>query len=139
MLGNENDAALALAGSLELIGEGCTRRVYIDDARKVVYKVEHFDMAVHTANYDEIERSHIVTPHPIVVPTMHLFDNGVLAMEYVNGTMAGECYCLPNEVCDDTCMSEDILSVLRTISPDAGTWGNTVWKDGLLYLIDLGH
>ena len=139
MVGNENDAALALAGSLELIGEGCTRRVYIDNARKVVYKVEHYDLAEHNANTDEYALGDIVTPHPIVIPNMHLFDNGVLAMEYVDGSMAGECYCAKDEVCDETCMDEDILSVLRVIAPDCVTWGNTIWKDGLLYLIDLGH
>jgi hypothetical protein len=141
MVGNENDANLALAGRLELLGAGCTRKVYIDDAHEVVYKVEHFEQEVsHTSNYDEYALSDIVLPEPLIIPAMTLYDNGVLAMEYVSGGyMSGECYCTQDEECDDTCMPESLLSILRTISPDCGTWGNSIWKDGKLYLIDLGH
>lgn len=140
MTGNETEAEQALAGTLEYLGKGCTRIVYINESRTVVYKVEHFDSEPdHTSNYDEYALSDITLPEPFVIPNMTLYPNGVLAMDYIDGLMAGECFCTASETCQDDCHPSHIVDKLMTVSPDCATWGNTVWKDGKLYLIDLGH
>jgi len=142
MVGNENDATLALAGSLEFLGEGCTRRVYIDDAHTVVYKVEHFDQEVaHTSNYDEVETAARATvlPDNVRIPAMTLYPNGVLAMEYIDGNPLGECFCTADEECYDDCLSSDMVDKLSKVSPDCISWGNVILREGIYYLVDLGH
>lgn len=142
MVGNENDAARALTGDLEFLGEGCTRRVYVDNDRAVVYKVEHFDTEVdHTSNYDEVEtaaRLMGTLPSGYALPNMTLYDNGVLAMDYIDGELLGECFCVQGEE-HLYCLPEHMASFLSTVSEDCLTWGNTCMRDGILYLIDLGH
>jgi hypothetical protein len=135
MVGNENDAALALSGNLPMIGEGCTRRVYLSDG--VVYKVEYFDTVHHTSNADEYAlASTLVVPAGMAIPNVTLYPNGVLAMEYVDGEYRGECYCLPNEE-HYGCHDDETTARLSEIGLDVPTWGNTVYRDGMLWLIDL--
>ena len=139
MVGNAKDAARALAGSLRLIGEGCSRYVYVSDDETVVYKVHRYDeVPEHSTNSDEYARRNLVVPKPLAVPPMTLYPNGVLAMPYYRGTMAGECFCTPNESHDDTCLPSHLVDMLYTVGEDCATWGNTVWCGETLYLIDLG-
>lgn len=140
MIGSEIEAEAALAGTLELLGEGCSRYVYINPSKTVVYKVEHYENGAHSCNESEFSRAGIVLPPPIVIPDMFLFPNGVLAMEYVEGTMAGECNCAwTGEEHDETCLPDELVDEVTKISSDAATWGNSVWQNGSLFLIDLGH
>ena len=135
MIGNEHDAAMALAGTLPMIGEGCTRRVYVSG--DVVYKVV-YDADYPNTNRREYETGQSLTVPPgMAVPAMTLYPNGVLACEYIVGEYMGECYCVRGE--DHMgCLPAETVTILNTISLDCATWGNTCMRDGILYLIDLG-
>lgn len=139
MIGNEQHAAQALAGTLEFLAEGSTRDCYIADG--IVYKVDCTD---EQTNIDEYRNAtSLVAPDPFVIPPVHLFANGVLSMPYIQGVLSGECssnlFDLP---CEDegACMPETVRDIAYTIGQDIATWGNTIYVgDGLYYLIDLGH
>lgn len=134
MVGNANDAARALAGTLPMIGEGCTRRVYVSG--DVVYKVE-YDPDYPNVNAHEYDvASTLTVPPGMAVPAMTLYPNGVLACEYIVGEYMGECYCVRGEA-HMGCHDADTVKILNTISLDCATWGNTCMRDGTLYLIDL--
>lgn len=142
MVGNAQDAKRALTGELTYLGEGCTRVVYISDDKTVVYKVERHDLEIdHTSNADEIEAITSLTGKletGYALPKARLFANGVLAMEYIDGDYLGECYCVGGEE-HYACLTSEQESYLSTFGLDALTWGNTCRRDGVIYLIDLGH
>lgn len=138
-IGTREHAALALEGSIPLIGEGCTREAYLFD--NVVYKVE---LAI-GANHDEFTnaaRVRSTVPFPFVVPDMELYYIGsscVLAMPFIDGQATGECigeWLGTGCDCDGACMSPEIADMAKAINGDSLSWGNTILKDGLYYLID---
>jgi len=139
-IGNANDAARAIAGDFDFIGEGCTRHAYVHNG--IVYKVED----VPGANYSEYEnasRVRATVPFPFVVPDMELHYVGnscVLAMPFVEGNPTGECigeYLGTGCDCDDPCMPHDIAYQANAINGDALSGGNTIkGNDGMDYIID---
>lgn len=138
MIGNEQHAAQALAGTLEYLAEGSTRDCYIADG--IVYKVDCGD---ELTNVDEYHNAtSIDVPAPFVIPPVYLHSNGVLAMPYIQGVLSGECSSnLLDLPCEDDgeCMPETVRDIAYTIGQDIATWGNTVRVGELYYLIDLGH
>lgn len=138
--GTAHDAARAIAGDLTYLGEGCMRRTYVNDG--IVYKVE---MAP-GANYSEYENAAAIratVPDPFVIPEMSLHYVGntcVLAMPFIDGDLTGECigdYLGLGCDCPTPCMTPDIAHVANSINGDALSWGNTIVKDGVYYIIDL--
>lgn len=138
-IGTAHHAARALDGDLDFIGEGCTRHAYVYEG--IVYKVEDVPGA-NASEYENAARVRATVPFPFVVPDMELHYVGnscVLAMPFIDGTPTGECigaYLGTGCDCDDTCMSADIAHTANSINGDALSWGNTIVKDGLYYIID---
>lgn len=138
--GNATDAARAIAGDLDYIGEGCMRTVY--RCGDIVYKVEN---AI-GANADEYRNAAAIratVPYPFVIPDMSLHYVGsacVLAMPFIDGEPTGECigdFIGTGCDCDSPCMSPEIAYAANAINGDALSWGNTIVKDGTYYIIDV--
>lgn len=138
-IGDVATAARAIAGDLDYIGEGCARIAYVHDG--IVYKVE----TAIGANYDEYTNAMAVratVPFPFVVPDMSLHYVGtscVLAMPFIDGNATGEClgdFLGIGCDCDNPCMPADIASKASAINGDSLSWGNTIYRDGLYYMID---
>lgn len=141
MIGNEEDAALALEGEAEYVGEGCTRTVYrVGD---VVYKVEVHPGANNSEYLNGLDLRENV-PASVIIPPMSLyFDGKVLAMPYIEGETRDECmarYVNTPDACDHTaCYDDETHTMLSRINYDAVSYGNVVYRGGFYYMIDLGH
>lgn len=139
MTGNLTDAARALAYDGEIIGEGSSRIVFrIND---IVYKVLTYDDVYFNANAAEYENiSTFVDNEMVRVPRSTYFDDiDVIAMEYVEGTPVGECYCLAGEK-HYRCLTP----IEREIIADTGmtdmSYGNIIRdNNGMLNIIDFGE
>lgn len=132
-------AHAALTGDLPYLGEGCTRVTYVWEG--IVYKVETAIGANHD-EYTNAMAARATVPYPFVVPDMTLHYVGtscVLAMPFIDGTATGECigsWIGTGCDCDGACMPADIADTARRINGDALSWGNTIYRDGLYYMID---
>jgi hypothetical protein len=139
MIGNETDAARALAGVGEYVGEGHTRTVYrIGD---VVYKVARHSASENVTEYDNANELRPHTPDNVVVPEMslhHVAGTIVLAMPFINGKSMGECMGQYGMDCDHSdCYSPGMRNALDDLNNDATSYGNVIHSDGIYYLIDL--
>jgi hypothetical protein len=140
MTGNEIDAKSALMGFGEFIGSGCDRRAYL--INNVVYKVQQRNRF--RANEVEFEnfRDHEETDR-IKFPANHLYyidGNAVMAMEYIDGTCVGECYCIEDlEACNETCLDELEVNDLLELGMTDICYGNVIRKDSFLYIVDFGE
>lgn len=139
MIGNETDAHDALHGRGREIGEGCSRRAVMING--IVYKIPL--MGGSRANVIEFERANAMrgtTPDNVVIPDMYLYANGVLAMPFIEGTPTGECigdYLGTGCDCDSPCLSFKMHCIISAIHDDSLSWGNTIFNEGIYYLVDL--
>lgn len=139
MIGNIEDATAAFEGALSRIGDGSSRDVYIDNDKKVVYKVEcepgwYSTNQLEWENYNEFSD----VPLPFVIPETALYDidgSPVIAMEYIDGQLMAECYCSSDECCTDFCLPRALLDIACTIINDTSGL-NFVYRDGFYYVID---
>ena len=143
MVGNENDARLAVEGLLDSVGAGCTRVAYVAD--DVVYKVGIHDNYSNRAEFECGEQLRSVFAEiGVVIPEMQLFEidgTCVIAMPYVFGEPTGEC--IPaylGKPCDcvPKCLPPEISDRLGTFNYDVISWGNTIRDGDTYYAIDLG-
>lgn len=151
MIGNENDAALALSeygntvfGDSEFLfsTDGSSRIVYLING--VIYKVniDNYD-----ANREEYEKAAIMRdrlPANVRIPELTLYRiNGqsVLAAEKVTGISSGECWdnflgmectCLPGE-----CLDPILIEELNALGWDDPCYGNAIIDNGIVYLVDV--
>jgi hypothetical protein len=145
MVGNATDAAFAVAlyeaGDTDIaypyfLGAGCSRHVYLVNG--VAYKVntggfQDNEDEFHTANHIR----GIMATFNVVVPEVSMFGD-VLAMEYIDGELTGECWS-PVDPCDcpDKCLSDGLVANLTHFGWHDAAYGNAMWHEGTLYLIDL--
>lgn len=144
MTGNADHAALALAGDLPILSDmGSTRMVYLYD--NVVYKVNtgvwNYDANLEEFNIAQ-EISNVRTlPEGVYIPAVTLYSiegHNVLAMEYIEGTAVAECYCaMANDVCTDTCMSDDVWQKVNGYLDDTSGFNTIITATGDIYIIDL--
>lgn len=140
MIGTREDAWLALTDPTAfLLDEGTTRKVYLING--VVYKV---DLPGECANELEIcnyYRYRNSLPQGVFLPEMQLYRiNGryVVAAEYIDGIPTGDCIdeaCGFPCTCEEECLNADLLGLIPWFTDTA--WGNAVWYDGVLYLLDI--
>lgn len=143
MIGNENDARLALLGRAEFVGEGCTRTVFrVGD---VAYKVCDSDHDYNMDEYAEADRVRPRLPNGIRIPEMSIHrvgERNVLAMEYIDGLPMGECVEHYGLECTfinhEGCLPDDIEATLEGLNGDAISHGNTILANGVYYIVDLG-
>lgn len=142
MIGNETDAALALADALPVLSvNGSTRKVY--RTGDVVYKVNNGDY-YYDANLEEFltikeAKSIANLADNVFIPETALHTvNGVnvIAMEYVEGTAVAECYCSDESEHDDTCMTNDVWEKVNGILSDPSGFNTIVKDNGDIYVID---
>lgn len=138
MVGNAKDAALALTHPREFLlsDEGCSRVTYLING--VVYKINRFRFL---DNEDEYETANALRAafraENVVIPEVSLYGS-VLAMEYIEGEVTGECYSAFEECdCPDMCISDAMVANLTMIGWRDPAYGNAMWVDGSLYIIDL--
>lgn len=126
-----------------LIGAGGSRKAYLYNG--VVYKWQFGEYAV-GINRTEIrvyeELCSAILPDPIRIPEMSLYRlprNEVIAAEYVEGQVMGECWCIPGkEECDATCLPDHIRLMASPFCHDlAGR--NTIFDGRYFWLIDLEY
>lgn len=143
MIGNETDAALALARPSEYLysDEGSSRSVYLIDG--IIYKV---DRGGYRCNEEEFNTAAILTgnlPEGVFLPEMSLYRiNGadILAVEFLDGELTGECWALFLGLacdCPSPCLNDNIVSELSNAGWNDPAYGNAMWVDGSLYLIDV--
>lgn len=143
MTGTMTDAAYAatLPGAC-FLGEGSFRVAYLING--IVYKVTwDGDGCGDNANLSEWEHYHKVVaslPVGVKVPATTLYPVGgmpVIAMEHVKGLTMGECYCTPDEECDDDCLPTEIVdSLYRAGLSDCG-YGNVIRDErGTYWVVD---
>lgn len=138
MIGTQENAALALDFEAPLLSsEGTTRMVFLIDG--VVYKVardgyEYCNEAEYR-NFLNRERFELAG---FRIPETHLFDNGVIAMEYIPGMPTGECFDVGSgcECGPLLCMADDETGLLRDLNFFDIAYGNIMEYEGDLYLID---
>lgn len=145
MIGNYEDAKLAatLPYKYVLSTNGSTRGVYL--INNVVYKVEYDSYPFYNPlEYDNANtmREELLTLG-ICVPKVELFANNVLAMEYIAGEPTGECIptFIGNE-CDcgeGQCFEDSIRDMLNSLDITDLAYGNLMWSNGQLWIIDLAE
>lgn len=133
----------------KVIGSGAYRRVYKSKRGKWVYKVDKTDVYGNHGNTEEYATYQLLKtrqlPPGVKIPEMHMLPNGVLAAEYIDGVQPKN-WCSP-DYHGSNCSER--------YSPDEACWarsfvnspiyfadlhnGNVVVKDGVVYVIDLGH
>lgn len=128
-VGNENDAMLARYEG-EPIGAGYTRIVYLYN--DVIYKVET-DPGWNRQEYNNINS--IILPAPFAFPEATLYGE-VIAMEYIDGQATGECYCYTTCQCESTLTDEQCALVTALGLDDARSYGNTIVKNDVYYIVD---
>lgn len=150
MIGNENDALLALdrraAQEFILSTNGSTRVTYLING--VVYKVlrGEIDPRWDDANSEEFANAANLRPNLpecVSIPEMTLFefeDTNVLACEFVDGILSGECSDAWTGLgCEDggVCVSERLIRILNGIGWHDSAWGNVILADGVYHLVDV--
>lgn len=145
MIGNMADAAQALSDYMQgnddrlLSADGTTRMVYLING--VVYKIHH--VKEQTENVDEFYRirNHSdILPEGVYYPEVGLFEidnDNIIAMEYIEGRQVAECFCTPDESCDDSCMPMHVWESVHTVLGDTGGF-NVVLNDKGIWIIDAG-
>ena len=140
MIGNYSDAALAAERPEEFyLGEGNSRAAFLING--VVYKVASHSFY----NESEITNGELLREYGLPagcdIPDMTLFDNGVLAMEYINGTLMGDCIdAILGMPCatPESCISDHLSMLLTGINFWDQSYGNMIKaNDGTIYLIDV--
>lgn len=147
MIGSEKEALDVLARRKGVyLGEGSTRKAYrLNDT---VYKV------CLSPSMDKVNRREIANRQEalakniredVIIPeiTSYVVEGRVVnATPYVNGIPTGECVGNLMDIgcdCGDMlCLSPEMVQYLDGIYIDSVSYGNTIVKDGLYYLIDLG-
>lgn len=131
---------LARILALPIIGEGNFRRVYRDGP--TVYKIEHgegIDFASNQAEVDNLDRLRAVSlPKNVRLPDAYLYHDGVpiVAMEYIDGVLMGDCHCIPGESHDETCLPGEVVEKLLSLGIDTA-YGNVILSDGTYFIVDL--
>ena len=140
MTGNATDAALALTHPRHFLlsDEGCSRVVYLING--VVYKVNRgrfLDNEEEFYNGEAMREA--MRADNVFIPAMAMYGD-VLAMEYISGELTGECMAsvigLPCD-CPDMCIPAPMLAHLTNMGWRDAAYGNAIWCDGSLYLIDV--
>ena len=94
---------------------GSTRITYLIDG--VVYKVQWADADIdNLTEFDKINRMREHLPEGIFYPEVSLFnvnDIPVIAMDFIEGALKAECFCMKDERCTDWCMDNDMLVKLQ--------------------------
>lgn len=141
MTGNSADAKQALRDFLSgedsrvLSFDGSTRVVYLIDG--IVYKIEieEFD----SPNETEIKNiRETVLPDGVFYPSTDIYyfgNTSVIAMDYIEGTAVAECFCVEPEVCDDSCMPNDVWEKVNGILGDTGGF-NVILNNEGIWIID---
>ena len=138
MIGNQTDAALAAdrLATFRFSDEGSSREVYLING--VIYKINR---NFYMDNQSEFLRASTVfnnLPEGYAIPEVALYGD-VLAMEYIEGTLMGDCIdtvlgmecSTPNE-----CIDANDSEILNLMGWDDQSYGNAIRRDGIIYLID---
>ena len=140
MIGNAADAALAatLPAEYLLSDEGTSRIVFLING--VVYKVNRDRFL---DNEDEFNNANslreLFLTFNVYIPDMTMWGD-VLAMEYIEGELTGECGAMVLDLecdCPDMCIPAPTVAYLVQFGWRDTCYGNAMWVDGSLYLIDL--
>lgn len=142
MIGSMLDADAAISGEAMFLAEGSARAVYV--LNNVVYKIET-ESGCNDFEYDNLVRLGSVTlPDGIALPAWNVFTvDGIkiIAMEYIDGTPVGECYCdWAGTECNcptDSKAPLGILTACRNLGIEDLAVGNLIYRDGVYYLVDL--
>jgi hypothetical protein len=134
--------SLSTIETLPVIGQGNFRVVMRQGP--TVYKVEYdegIDLCSNQTEVDNLDRLRAISMHPrIKLPDAYLYVTEgvpVVAMEYIDGTLMGDCFCLPREGHDpDACLPDDIVKYLVSLGIDT-SYGNVIKSGKDYYLIDL--
>lgn len=143
MVGTFEDASLALTESRArehahlLSMDGSTRTVYLING--VVYKVEHYGVVRENRNeFETITRERDNLPEGVFYPEVSLFAVGnteIIAMSYIQGQAVAECYCTPDEECDDSCMPAHVWEQVNGVLDDTGGFNVILNTEGI-WIID---
>jgi len=144
MTGNLKDAILAVKADRTRDREflltdcGSSRTVYLING--VVYKVDQsVPCWYNTQEFENINTMRDSLPEGIYFPNVELFEvfnQIVIAMDYIEGQAMAECHCLEFEECDPMCMSDDILKRVKPYCDDTGGLNVIETSNGDLYIID---
>jgi len=150
-IGNQTDAQRVLYGQGRYLGEGCTRTVYLLNG--VVYKVgvSLEDDYVNSYEYDKAceLRNSPTLPDDVRIPEFSIYtvrDRQIIATEYIDGLPCTD-YCVSKVAgkdcnCADAygqyCLSKPEAYMLEDISYDSVSFGNTYYRNGYFYIVDLG-
>lgn len=140
MIGTTADAALAATRPAEylLSDDGCSRDVYLING--VVYKVSRGRFLDNEEEFHNGESLRdLFQTFNVYIPAMTMYGD-VLAMEYISGELTGECGAAVLDIpcdCPDMCIPAPILANLTHFGWNDPAYGNAMWVDGSLYLIDL--
>lgn len=149
MIGNEDDALTALMSYDEgdrtfiFSRDGSSRIVYLIDG--IIYKVNLDD------SYDFNEREFNTAarlrdnlPDNVRIPEMSIYrfrNESVLACEYISGIRTGECFDkfvgMDCECPEKECLPDNLATSLRNAGWDDTCYGNAIWSDDILYLVDV--
>ena len=126
------------------LNSGCTRAAYLIDG--VVYKVPaamfRADVGANDIEFENGERLRKSLPAGFVIPEMTMYGE-ILAMEFIDGTLTGECWdeylglvcrCEPG-----TCIPSALLAPIAHLGITDIGHGNIIERDGVYYLIDIVH
>ena len=140
-IGNAHDAALAATCPEDFfLGEGCTRQTYLING--VVYKVPAplfaGDSNANAIEYANAERIRPLLPVGFAIPQMTMYDD-ILAAEFVNGTLTGECFSeYLGTACDcfEPCVPVSLMDpIVRLGITDIG-YGNLIAYGDTIFIID---
>lgn len=139
MIGNAHDAAFAATCPADFeIGEGNSRIAYLING--VVYKVQKSDRFSDNRNeWYNVRAISDSLPNNVFVPDCTLYGD-VLAMELVEGILAGDCidnYLGMECSTPDACISERLSNMLSNIGFVDQSYGNMIIRPEGVYLIDL--
>lgn len=142
MTGNFEDAEtiyrefLSRDGSHLLSSDGTTRLVYL--MNNVVYKV----MIDRIEDYNMLEyhkMNNTALPEGLFYPECSMYSvdgHNVIAAQYIEGMTVAQCFCIANEECEPSCMSEEVLDKVRDHLGDTGGMNVIIRDNGDIYIID---
>lgn len=140
MVGNYADAHVAASRPGEcFVGSGSFRESYLING--VIYKIvyEGDGYLVNLDEWDNYENMCEAVEDNIAIPETSLWPVGpmpVIAMQYVKGTLMGECYCTPDEECQDWCLPEEILDRLYDYGYTDPSYGNVIYDGRTYWVVD---
>lgn len=134
------DAALAATRPAEFLlsDDGTSREVYLING--VVYKVNRGAFLDNEDEFHNINAMReVFAANNAFLPCVAMFGD-VLAMEHIEGELTGECFAgdagLPCD-CPTMCLPAPVVANLVSFGWRDPAYGNAIYCDGALYIIDL--